>query len=208
MESKVLKNACKYINKLLLPLENHYYHQYWHALDVMERAKYLAKKEWLNKKEIEIVCLAWLFHDTGFIIQYDKNEPIWAKIAKNYLKSVLYDENDIKKVEEIILATDPEYKNPKNIMEKIIKDADLDNLWTDNFFKKWNNLKKELEAIKKIKILNPDWYHSSLDLLYEHKFFTKTQSKERNEKKEENTKKLEKLIEKWIKKKKIKLLIG
>jgi hypothetical protein len=26
------------------------------------------------------------------------------------------------------MATDPEYKNPKNIYEKIIKDADMDNL--------------------------------------------------------------------------------
>jgi len=26
------------------------------------------------------------------------------------------------------MATDPDYKKPKNILEKIIKDADMDNL--------------------------------------------------------------------------------
>jgi hypothetical protein len=41
---------------------------------------------------------------------------------------MLYDDESIALIEEIILATDPSYKTPKNIYEKIIKDADLDNL--------------------------------------------------------------------------------
>jgi len=38
-----------------------------------------------------------------------------------------YPEEKIKKVEETILATIPT-SSPKNMLEKIIKDADLDNL--------------------------------------------------------------------------------
>jgi HD superfamily phosphodiesterase len=124
----VIQRAMNYVNQLLISLENHYYHHYEHALDVMQRAVYLAKKEGLNEQEIEILALSALFHDTGFIIQYDKNEPIGAKIAQNYLKMMMYDRNKIELIEEIILATDPDYKTPKNIYEKIIKDADLDNL--------------------------------------------------------------------------------
>jgi hypothetical protein len=41
---------------------------------------------------------------------------------------MLYPEDKIKKINEIILATKPSYKNPKNIYEEIIKDADMDNL--------------------------------------------------------------------------------
>ena len=95
--NKVLQRAKKYVNKLLAPLERHYYHSYKHAIDVMERAIYLSEKEWLSKKDIEMMALAWLFHDTGFVIQYDTNEPIWAKIASNYLKGILYSEDRIKK---------------------------------------------------------------------------------------------------------------
>jgi hypothetical protein len=40
----------------------------------------------------------------------------------------LYPENKIKIIERLILATDPEYKETKDIYEKIIKDADMDNL--------------------------------------------------------------------------------
>lgn len=194
MGKNILEEAKVYVNKLLTPLENHYYHQYEHALDVMERALYIAKKEWLNNEEIEILWLAWLFHDTWFIIQYDKNEPDWAKIARKYLESINYPEDKIKIIEELILATDPNYKTPKNILEKVIKDSDLDNLWREDFFQKWNNLKKELETIKKIKIKDPDWHHWSLDLLYWHEYFTQTQEVERENKKEENKQVLEKII--------------
>ena len=164
--SKLIENIKHYVNKLLLPLEDHYYHHYEHALDVMERAIYLWKKEWILEEEIELLAIASLFHDTGFVIQYDNNEPIWAKIAKNYLKISLYSEEKIKIIEKLILATDPSYKTPKNILEKIIKDADMDNLWRNDFFDKAEKIKKEIETIKKIKIKEPDWHHSSLDLLY------------------------------------------
>jgi len=40
----------------------------------------------------------------------------------------MYSEEKIARIEEMIMATRLEYTNPKNIYEKIIKDADLDNL--------------------------------------------------------------------------------
>lgn len=193
--NKNIQRAMEYVNQLLLPLENHYYHQYAHALDVMERTIYLAKKEWLSELDIEMLAIAALFHDTGFVIQYDKNEPIWAKIAQNYLKTMMYDRERITLIEEIILATDPDYKTPKNIYEKIIKDADLDNLWRDDFWDKTNDLSKEIESIKNIKLKDPKWKHWVISFLAEHKFYTATQIAERQNKKEENKKRLLKMVE-------------
>jgi hypothetical protein len=45
MAENILTNAKKYVNKLMMPLENHYYHSYDHALEVMSRAIYLSKQE-------------------------------------------------------------------------------------------------------------------------------------------------------------------
>lgn len=190
MAENILTNAKKYVNKLMMPLENHYYHSYDHALEVMNRAIYLSKQEWLSKEDVEMMGLAGIFHDSWFIIQYDKNEPIWAKIARNYLKSVLYPEERIQKIEQIILATDPDYKTPKDIYEEIIKDSDMDNLWRDDFMEKNNNIKKELEIIKQIKIKDPDWKHASVQLLKEYKYKTNSQRYERDHKKVENLKKM------------------
>lgn len=199
MNEKLIQDAKKYVNKLLFPLENHYYHSYEHSIDVMTRAVYLAKKEWLNDSDTEILALAWLFHDTWFIIQYDKNEPIWAKIAKNYLKSILYPDDKIELIENIILATDPLYKDPKNYYEEIIKDADMDNLWRDDFIIKNNDIKKELEIVKKIKIKDPEWKHASVELLREFKYKTISQKLERDKKKVENLKKMiHELEEDWL----------
>ena len=193
--SNTIKRAMDYVNQMLIPLEQHYYHQYNHALEVMDRSVYLAEKEGLDQKEIEILSLAALFHDTGFVIQYDKNEPIWAKIARNYLKSMLYHNDDIKLIEEIILATDPDYKTPKNIYEKIIKDADLDNLGRDDFLDKSESLNREIEAIKNIKGMEPNWQHWVINFLAEHKYYTDTQIKEREQKKELNRQQLEKMVQ-------------
>ena len=189
----ILDTAMLYVNKLLLPLEGFYYHQYNHSLEVMHRAIYLAEKEKLENNEIELLALAWLFHDSWFIIQYDNNEYIGAKIAKNYLKSILYPEESIAIIEQLITVTAPN-KKPRNILEKIIKDADLDNLGRKDFFEQNQKMKQELETIKKIKLLNPDWTHASLALLKDYTFYTKTQQKERGETKIENRKILEKMI--------------
>jgi len=195
LDNKVIRRAKVYVNQLLIPLEQHYYHQYSHALEVMDRAVYLGKKEWLNDDDIEVLAIAGLFHDTWFIIQYDDNEPIWAKIAQNYLKSMLYDRDKIQLIEEIILATAPSYKNPKNIYEQIIIDSDLDNFWREDFFDKMENIHRERETIKNIKLLDPDWKHWVIDFLAEHKYFTKTQKVERNTQKEKNMTELEKMVQ-------------
>ncbi len=192
--NNIIEQSRKYVNTLLISLENHYYHQFNHALEVTDRVIYLWKKEWLNKEQLEMLAIAWLFHDTWFLIQYDNNEFIWAKIAKNFLKSMLYPEEKIKIIERIIMATIPTYSEPKDILEEIIKDADLDYLWWENFLENANKLKNEREAIKKIKILNPDWQHWSIEFLKNHKYYTKTQKNERWPKKLQNQKYLEKLI--------------
>ena len=192
-KNSTILTAMDYVNKLLLPLEWMYYHQYNHSLEVMDRAMYLWKQEWLWESDIELLALAWLFHDTGFVIQYDSNETIGAKIAQNYLKSILYPESRIKTVYRLIKATDPDYKTPIDILEKIIKDADLDNLWRADFFEKNDNIRQEIETIKKIKVIEPNWVHASLKLIKEYEFYTPTQKKERWFMQDKNQKQLEEL---------------
>lgn len=190
MNEKIISWVKKYVNMMMGPLEDHYYHQYEHALEVMVRAIELGKKEWLDENTLEIIAIAALFHDVWFIIQYDDNENIGAKIAKNYLKSIFYPADKIKAVEDLIIATIYD-RAPQNILESIIRDADTDNLWRDDFFEKWNKLKQELESIKQIKILDPEWTHYSINFLREHKFSTTSEIEDRQEKKQENLKILE-----------------
>ena len=193
MKKELVSDIKKYVNYLLMPLEEMYYHHYEHALSVMERSIYLATMEGCSEDEIEMLVIAALFHDTGFVIQYDNNEGFWAKIAMNYLRTILYPDDKIKIIQNIILATTPTRK-PTNLLEKIIKDADMDNLWREDFFDISEKLRKERETIKNIKIKDPDWHHASLDILKWHTFYTSTQMKERHKKLEENTQELKRQL--------------
>jgi len=195
MNPGLLQDIKNYVNYLLLPLDHHYYHHYEHALDVMVRSQYIAEKEGVWEDEIELLCIAALFHDTGFVIEYDNNEAIGAKIAQNYLRTVLYPEEKIRRIQELIMATDPEVE-PQNLLEKIIKDADMDNLWRDDFFDISEKLKLERETIKRIKIKDPEWHHASLDIVQWHRFYTPTQIQERNEKLQKNLEKLREKLQK------------
>lgn len=195
MNQDLIKDIKEYVNYLLLPLENHYYHQYEHALAVLERALYLAQKEWLDEDQKEMLAIAALFHDTGFIIQYEENERIGAKIAQNYLKTMLYPNEKIKIIEKIIIATTPNIE-PTNILEEIIKDADMDNLGREDFFTVSWKLRHEKEMIQNIKIKNPDWHHAALDMIEHHRFYTATQRSERIDGLQKNAAKLKKELSK------------
>ncbi|MCH8518249.1 HD domain-containing protein [Candidatus Gracilibacteria bacterium] len=186
MNQKLIKDIKNYVNYIVLPLDRLYYHQYDHALEVMQRAIYLGEKEGVSEKELEILAIAGLFHDTGFVIQYDNNEYIGAKIAKNYLRAILYPEDRIALIESLILITNPK-ETPQTLLEKILKDADLDNLGRDDFLERGKRLKHELELIKNIRIKDPDWRHAALDLIEGHTFYTSTQIRERNELLKKNT---------------------
>ena len=193
MNLKLINEAKKHVWKILAPIENYEYHNLEHALEVMQRAVYLWKKEEVSDDELEILAFASLFHDTWFIEEYDFNEEIWVRIATDFLNSVSYTKDKIKKVKEVILATNPELIHPKNILEEIIKDSDLDNLWREDFFDQWKLVRNELEKAKKIKISDEDWNSSTLFFIENHKFYTETQRNERMEKKDENEKILRKI---------------
>ena len=194
MNKKLIGDIKSYVNYIMLPLDGLYYHQYDHALEVMQRAVYLGASEGVSAEELEILAIAWLFHDTWFVIQYDNNEYIWAKIAKNFLRANLYPEEKIEIIESLILITNPREK-PTTLLEKIIKDADLDNLGREDFLERWVRLKHELETIKQIRIKDPDWRHAALDLIEGHTFYTSTQIEERENNLRKNTELLRKHLE-------------
>ena len=66
--------------------KNLFYHGRHHTFeDVLPMAEQLAKQEGLNDQQALIVKTAALYHDTGFLDRYDKNEPCGVERAKKYL---------------------------------------------------------------------------------------------------------------------------
>ena len=164
--------------------ETLYYHNPAHTLDsvlgVVSIADTLAQMEGVCASDREILQTAAYFHDTGFIEQYKANEPIGARFARDLLPIYDYSPGEIQRVERLILAT--QYPtSPKDHLEEIICDADVDNFGRDDFFEKNDAVRRELGVTDM-----RQWYENSLRLLEGHRFYTTAARTLRDAKKQEN----------------------
>ena len=174
------------------------YHDAEHTLHptkgVVAVANRIALAEKISEHDRELLISAAYFHDTGYIREYDKNEPIAARMAGRILKLIGYKPAEIKKVQKMILATDLARK-PKSLVEKILCDADLDHLGRDDFFKRDGKLRKGRSA-RGIDVSDEaKWYRGTLDLITNHKYYTASQIKLRQEKKQKNIEQLQKKLD-------------
>ena len=161
------------------------FHNVDHTLDVYKRARYLSEKEWLLEEEKEIVCLAALFHDTGLIDWYQNHEEKSCQIARNWLQSQNYPEEKIKMVVQSIKVTKV-WEKPKNKIQMILKEADLDNLGRDDFIERFFLLIKEIQNVSWEKIDKKEFAKQTYKLFKDFEFYTDTQKKERLAKWNEN----------------------
>lgn len=107
--------------------ENLLYHSHEHTLSVEKAIIKYAELEMLPEHERFLLRTAALFHDSGFLYQYDANEAIGVQIFQRYAKQYGYTQEDIEAISAIILSTS--YNGtPENHMEAIMRDADLDYL--------------------------------------------------------------------------------
>ena len=169
------------------------YHNADHTLHttkgVVAVANNLAKLEDVSEQDRELIIAAAYFHDTGYIREYEKNEPIAARMAGRILKLIGYKPDEIEKVQKMILTTDPEV-GPKAHVEKILCDADLDNLGREDFFQLDERL-REGRGLRGIDVSDDvTWYRNTLEFLEKHQYYTESQRKLREKGKQKNTREL------------------
>lgn len=171
---------------------NLYYHNLWHTKDVTESAKRLCELENLDQESSTLVKTAALFHDTGFIEQYDKNESIGARIAGEHLPRFGYTPDQILTIQQMILST-ASPRQPEGLLQKIICDADLDYTGRADFFTISQALRREwMEHGRNIKLT--EWYELEKDFLENHFFYTETAYALRNKRKLENLDEIRQLL--------------
>jgi class 3 adenylate cyclase/predicted metal-dependent HD superfamily phosphohydrolase len=120
------------------------YHSVNHSLDVEKAVVRFAKLEGIGKHEILLLRTAALLHDIGFIVQYHENENFAIEFAQMYLPNFDYSTTDIEIIQQCIHATTFTVK-PKNQLEKLLCDADLDYLGRSDYYELAAKLRMELE---------------------------------------------------------------
>jgi len=148
----------------------YYYHNFAHTLYVADKAIEIGKAEGCTEREIMLVNAAALWHDTGYIGTYAGHEEESARLAAQYLPSYGYSIGEIGKIHGMIMATSVP-QSPKNKLEEIVADADLEYLGTseaahqaDLFYKELNHLDPSLTK--------EQWDRKQIAFLQSHHYFT------------------------------------
>jgi adenylate cyclase len=150
-----------------------HYHNIAHTLNVEKAALRFAKLEGLNEEELKILQTAVLYHDTGFMFQYDNNEEMAAKLAEKNLPKYGYSKEQIEEIKSIIMATKMHHK-PFNLLEQIMCDADHDYFGRPDYYSVSLKLRKEME-IQGLVHSYVEWVEVQIDYLEnKHEYYTQT----------------------------------
>jgi uncharacterized protein len=150
---------------------NYLYHNPEHTLYVIEKALEIGKHEGCTNKELDFIGLAALWHDTGYIKTYQDHEEESCRLARHFLPEYGYSEEYINGICDMIMVTKiPQM--PKNKLEEILADADLEYLGTADFSLKSDALFKELQFVRPSYTLS-EWDQAQISFLGNHRYFTK-----------------------------------
>ncbi len=190
------KKAKKFIlDKLKKELPKHLtYHSVGHIKDVYTSAESLAELENVDGEDLTLLLTACLFHDSGFLVNQKDHEFNGCQIARQYLPEFEYTPDQIEKICGMIMATQIP-QTPKNKLEEIICDADLDYLGRDDFFSIGNKLFDEL-CMYGIISTESEWNKLQVRFLSKHHYYTKSAIRLRKAKKAEHLKLIKSLIKK------------
>ncbi len=164
------------------------YHNVAHTNHVLQAAIHLATAEGVQGDDLTLLKTAALFHDAGFLQNHQDHEKISCQLARKYLPEYGYTPEQIADICTIIMATQLP-QTPANLLSKILCDADLYYLGTDDYdafserlyheFKKNDIIQTQLE-----------WQMREVEFLSAHTYFTKTATRENETKKQEILKRL------------------
>lgn len=170
----LVEKVKEYVSNLLekeLP-PNTLYHNLTHTLRVYKSTKEIIENSSLTQEEEEILHLAALFHDTGYIQGAKNHEERSVEIATAFLKNENVSEEIIQEVATCIMVTKME-NTPTTQLEKIIRDADASHFAKDYFFEVTELLRKEFKMNNICSFNKKDWLSENIEILKnKHRFYT------------------------------------
>jgi len=161
------------VNKILktrLP-NKLYYHALHHTDDVLKVCNEYIRREKIKSKDAKLLRIGAMLHDIGFTETYDDHEAKGQEIAQELMGNLGFSQKDIDVVKGLIWATKIP-QSPKNKLEKIICDADLDYLGRRDFYKISDQLFKELK-LRGLLGNKKEWNKIQINFLEGHSYHTK-----------------------------------
>jgi predicted metal-dependent HD superfamily phosphohydrolase len=171
LDTSIIKEAENYVRNLLDKelSKDCLFHTIEHTLDVVHNAEIIGDYSNLCEECKDVLRIAALFHDVGYIDSYEDHEVGSAAYASQFLKSKNIHESIIKQVVDSILATKMP-QEPKDDISKILCDADLMNMTFDDYFEHIDLMRQEWEKTGKAKLNKQQAYRTSLEFFESHQY--------------------------------------
>jgi predicted metal-dependent HD superfamily phosphohydrolase len=147
------------------------YHSLQHTRLVVHAVQEIGSAEALNKHELTLAVIAAWFHDVGYIFNPNDHENTSALLSTSFLREQGVNAKDIQRVKDAIVATRLPQK-PKDKLSKVLCDADMYHLSSENYPQLAHLLYQELKQFRKMKLSEDDFDLLSVDFFLSHAYFT------------------------------------
>ncbi|MDP2685610.1 MAG: HD domain-containing protein [Aequorivita sp.] len=152
------------------------FHNYCHTAEVAHNANLIAQKSNLTDAEREMVVISAYFHDVGNIETASGHEKLSCTIAREFLQKQNFPEEKISIVEHTILSTEMG-REPTNLLEEILNDADFSHLGMTTFTERNRLLREEWETFLDMTFTDKEWITLNIKFLEQHHFYTEVAQK-------------------------------
>jgi len=187
LNNELLRETAKYVEEYMR--ENFstdiVFHNYRHTEKVVRACDLIAMESDLSKHDRHLVHLAAWFSNIGYSDNPAKHEDNSAKHARHYFEKKGLDKDDIREIEECILATQTP-QHPHSAIARILCDAVLYHLSDNNYFDELKLLRREWELIRGISYNDEEWFQLNVDFLANHFYFTPFARKNFSKEKQSN----------------------
>ena len=188
---KIEKKIEEYVTGLYesIPTKNLLFHNLHHTKTVVKRTQEIAGHYNVSEKEMFILYSAAWFHDTGYLFSGPQNhEEMSNNVMKKFLEEEAVDKETIGEISGCIMATKSP-RQPGNLLQQIICDADTYHLGTKDF-KETNNEMWEEQNLRSDHEDPIAFKDHTVQMLEKHQFYTNYCKQLLNKRKAKNLKKL------------------
>jgi predicted metal-dependent HD superfamily phosphohydrolase len=147
------------------------YHTFEHTEQVVAAVTEIGQKSGLNPAQVRLLQLvAWL-HDLGYVRKYMGHEEASIELGREFLAKENADPELVREVEVLIHATKLDHA-PVNLMEMVLKDADLYNLALPEALENSQRIREEWAVFCNQHYTDEEWDQFNYRFFKQHAYFT------------------------------------
>ena len=195
MESDLILKARAFAENVFKDrtFDNRPFHNLTHTQDVVSAAEEIGIRIELTTDEMESVIVAAWLHDIGYLEGQGDHEKKSAEKSRELLQAWGASNRKIAEVSDAILSTKVP-QQPKSLVSKVLCDADLFHLSSEQCTIQSEKLREEWEKEGFQPMSDREWLQYNLEFLENHRYHTPYGQTILQEGKKKNIKKYRKLV--------------